>query len=162
MLHNLNEIGESNQGAELISRKNNNKGASELRSQAKHKPSTGKRRTSNQNITYREFNTQFSLRDQVRQKRPSHNPTKIEMFTKLCNSSRRCANGKNMPVISIERATATEPVLIMLLFPAQHRHTMARKLARCDDPITGLVNNRIERSIITSLKAGKIKRGLEV
>ena len=30
------------------------------------------------------------------------------------------------------------------------------------DPITGLVNNIIERSIITSLKAGKIKRGLEV
>ena len=35
-------------------------------------------------------------------------------------------------------------------------------IGECDDPITGLVNNRIERSIITSLNAGKIKRGLEV
>ena len=33
---------------------------------------------------------------------------------------------------------------------------------KCDLPITGLINNRIKRSIITSLKAGKIEHGLAV
>ena len=50
-----------------------------------------------------------------------------------------------------------EPTEYFLKYP-----TAVTKKIKCDDPITVLVNNRIERSIITSLKAVKIERGLEV
>ena len=44
-----------------------------------------------------------------------------------------------------------------------YRHAIVRSFGPlCYDPITVLVNNRTERSIITSLNAVKIERGLEV